>query len=367
MSIKIKFARTSATEISELIIDTDCASTVAEVLDDVNEQYNTELSSDDVSALDDTYIESLTASCKAAMLIDDISCITLSVTMPAQIKAAQEAQAQSTAAASAAVPHYVSVEYGAGIGAAQNIVIIPGVTTVQDVLFSQTVQTMTGKTINDLRTCRVTIAGATASLATTLSAGERMRIQERVAGDKGADGVVINDADGNLIGVFELPADSVTCADLLQELDFQLWLDASGYGYPDGVDASDVLSIEGMTDNLPLLIDRMNLFNGARIVLNIEKQVPQASTTTTTVTTYTCTISQGAGINPVTVPFAVGATVQDVIFDPTVLARLHQSREDVSRCDVTINGTRCVMTSELEDNDQVRIVPRVAGDKGNGC
>lgn len=61
----------------------------------------------------------------------------------------------------------------------------------------------------------------------------------------------------------------------------------------------------------------------------------------------------------------MGASVQDVILDPTVLFKLHQSREDVERCNISINGTRCCMTSELRDNDQIRIEARVAGDKGN--
>lgn len=61
------------------------------------------------------------------MLISDVETIGFSIHMPAAIAEELERAQQTTTSTGT---FYVSVSYGAGIGAAQNIVIIPGITTV---------------------------------------------------------------------------------------------------------------------------------------------------------------------------------------------------------------------------------------------
>ena len=303
------------------------------------------------------------------MLINDVETIGFSIHMPAAIAEELERAQQTTTSTGT---FYVSVSYGAGIGAAQNIVIIPGITTVEDVILSATVQGMTGKSVADLRRCKVTVNGADATLPTTLAGGESIRVLERVAGDKGSGdttAITVKDADGNVIGVYNAESTVETLEDMLDECiegpAFVAWLNRHGMDIEaDGLWVDEIKSICGSNVAIERLYTSMRLFDGMELQLDIKAPEETATTVTTSMTQFTCTVSQGAGINPITVPFTAGATVRDVIFDPTVLLRLHQSASDVERCHVSVNGCRCSTTCELNDRDNVRIEPPVAGDKG---
>lgn len=239
-------------------------------------------------------------------------------------------------------------------------------------ILSATVQGMTGKSVADLRRCKVTVNGADATLPTTLSGGESIRVLERVAGDKGSSdcpAITVKDADGNVIGVYVADPDVETLEMMLDEAfegcDFVAWLNRHGMAVETGgLGVEHIKAICGSNIAIERLYTSMRLFDGMELQLDVKAAADTVTTVTTSMTQFTCTVSQGAGINPITVPFTAGATVRDVILDPTVLLRLHQSASDVERCNVSVNGCRCSTTCELNDRDNVRIEPRVAGDKG---
>ena len=91
----------------------------------------------------------------------------------------------------------------------------------------------------------------------------------------------------------------------------------------------------------------------------------ESTTAVAPAATYTCTICLGSGINPFVRSFRQGSTLAEVLFDPTVLARLNQREADVRNSKVTVNGTEYTnFNILLDDNAMVRVEARVAGDKG---
>lgn len=291
---------------------------------------------------------------------------------------AEAAPQQSAAAARNDDVAYVTVMYGAGI-ANLRIAIVPGVTTIEEIATSSLTLARLAKSRDAVLRCKFTVDGVERGAEYKLPAEATLRIEDRVAGDKGsARCVTLDFGDGTTVTV----GLDVTDEDTLQTVvESALWANFPIMKLQDG----SVIT----PDNFCEYIEAIEDIQGGDIVRRLFRTLPidngicitmfdnvirvpadntvefESATAVAPAATYTCTICLGSGINPFVRSFRQGSTLAEVLLDPTVLARLNQRESDVRNSKVTVNGTEYTnFNILLDDNATVRVEARVAGDKG---
>lgn len=268
---------------------------------------------------------------------------------------------------------YVTVMYGAGI-ANLRIAIVPGVTTIEEIATSSLTLARLGKSRDAVLRCKFTVDGAERQASYKLQADSTLRIEDRVAGDKGsARCIVLEFEDGSSVTV-ACVADTLEAAVSAEWASFPAMSAAGAEVSPgnfiDMVEAIEGISATGMCNRLyrTLPLDEgitVTMEPGVELTANNTTIDFESETAVAPAATYTCTICLGSGINPFVRSFRQGSTLAEVLFDPTVLARLNQREADVRNSRVTINGTEYTNFNVLLDNNTtVRVEARVAGDKG---
>lgn len=333
-----------------------------------------EICDDCVYELSDTLIARMRLSDGESILIcaEDIEADLAEAEEAAEMNAVRT---QSTVNDSVA---YVTVMYGAGI-ANLRIAIVPGVTTIEEIATSSLTLARLAKSRDAVLRCKFTVDGVERGAEYKLPAEATLRIEDRVAGDKGsARCVTLDFGDGTTVTV----SLDVTDEDTLQTVvESALWANFPIMKLQDG----SVIT----PDNFCEYIEAIEDIQGGDIVRRLFRTLPidngicitmfdnvirvpadntvefESATAVAPAATYTCTICLGSGINPFVRSFRQGSTLAEVLLDPTVLARLNQREADVRNSKVTVNGTEYNnFNILLDDNATVRVEARVAGDKG---
>lgn len=359
--------------------------TLDALLDKVNalgstENYNIE----DISMFGDSDVSGLPENIKGSLSLESDGEISIDAEFadPVTREPEQVAPAAET----------ISVQYGAGMIAPIVMAIIKDVTTVGTVIDSDTVKRRTGKTTEQLHGCKLSVNDSEVTLGYVLSGGERIVIEERVAGDKGSDDAVVYfyDRYGEQIGCMNI-RENKCIADCINNAPVELFANVD----------EDMYLLERHPEHYILRLNGEQLSEGLRgtiayhyavqrgdevmldcaVVDNEDAEEDQAEEDRDTMISdelirgmqrqaealsdEQVTICLGAGINPLTVKIHDGAKLSDVLFDPSVLNRLHQTVDDVKKSNVSCNGT-LVTTFEiaLSNGDSIRIEARTAGDKG---
>ena len=129
-------------------------------------------------------------------------------------------QRQSAGAMSNDDIAYVTVMYGAGI-ANLRIAIVPGVTTIEEIATSSLTLARLAKTREAVLRCRFTVDGIERGTEYKLPAEAVLRIEDRVAGDKGSARCITLDFDDGTVVTVSL---DVTDEDTLQTvIESALW------------------------------------------------------------------------------------------------------------------------------------------------
>lgn len=335
---------------------------------------------EDVTYIGDDAVYELSEELVERMRLQDGDTVTIcNEEIESVICAAAEAAPQQSAVAT----HnddiaYVTVMYGAGI-ANLRIAIVPGVTTIEEIATSSLTLARLAKTRDAVLRCKFTVDGVERGAEYKLPAEATLRIEDRVAGDKGAMRCVTLDFDDGTVVTVSL---DVTDEDTLQTVvESAMWENFPNMELQDGSTITPdnfcghIEAIEDIhgEDIIRRLFRTLPIDNGICITMcdNVTR-VPvantvefESSTAVAPAATYTCTICLGSGINPFVRSFRQGSTLAEVLLDPTVLARLNQRESDVRNSKVTVNGTEYTnFNILLDDNATVRVEARVAGDKG---
>ena len=381
------------------------SNTITFIVDNFNAEYTVSFTDRNISTQDAIYLLNSQNNFNGAeVLIEDIICIgdddvcelsdelvarmrlengdTVTIYNDAVDTALTESEAaasrQATGAMSSDDVAYVTVMYGAGI-ANLRIAIVPGVTTIEEIATSSLTLARLAKTRDAVLRCKFTVDGVERGTEYKLPAEAVLRIEDRVAGDKGAMRCITLDFDDGTVVTVSL---DVTDEDTLQTvIESARWENFPAMELQDGSTITP--------DNFCAHIEAIEDIHGEEIIRRLFRTLPvddgicvtmldnvtrvpvadtvefESSTAVAPAATYTCTICLGSGINPFVRSFRQGSTLAEVLLDPTVLARLNQREADVRNSKVTVNGTEYTnFNILLDDNATVRVEARVAGDKG---
>lgn len=348
--------------------------TVEQFITELDAQHNIDISVFDIEDISGDDMGGISEAMMNRLRLQDGDTVTLSDAVELPESAASQAQAPAQVSEVA----YATVTYGAGI-TNLNIAIVDGVTTVEEIATSSLTLARMGKTRAEILRCKFTIDGREVTTDAKLHANETLRIENRVAGDKGAVRILtIAFDDGDDIRIRIENEQLETLADVFADEDMQTKLSGlyhadSDDEYPFALACDDIVEIEGITNASMIrrLYASLPIEDGFRIVFDshVKYKAPvvefSSDVAQPVAETWSCTICLGSGINPFVRTFNAGSTIAEVLLDGAVLARLNQTEANVRNSRVTMNGTEINNLNTLLDNNAcVRVEARVAGDKG---
>lgn len=348
--------------------------TVEQFITELDAQHNIDISVFDIEEISGDDMTGISEAMMNRLRLQDGDTVMLSDAVELPETAASQAQSPAQVSEVA----YATVTYGAGI-TNLNIAIVDGVTTVEEIATSSLTLARMGKTRTEILRCKFTIDGREVTTDAKLHANETLRIENRVAGDKGAVRILtIAFDDGDDIRLLIVNEQLETLADVFADADMQTKLSGlyhadSDADYPFELACDDIVEIEGITNASMIrrLYASLPIEDGFRIVFdsNVKYEAPvvefASDVAQPVAETWSCTICLGSGINPFVRTFNAGSTIAEVLLDSAVLARLNQTEANVRNSRVTMNGTEINNLNTLLDNNAcVRVEARVAGDKG---
>lgn len=286
------------------------------------------------------------------------------------------------AASSTSTAGVVTVMVAGGM-VTKSMAIIIGESTVGDIVLSDKIKAVAGKTESEIRACRILIGGVEASMETVLNPGDSIVLEPRVAGCKGAGvttlSIDIEDADGEDKTIALEVVGTATISDVLAYINGHNMMERPvGSENIVALNNDDVAFLGSRILSVAVSNDDTIGFDSLFVeAIQAEDEDDNREGTDDDDNSYsaapvstpvlgTVTVVLQAGMTSVSVAIVNGeTTLRTVLQDRKVLAQSAQSAADIANSRVTINGVEMRnLDVKLNTSEVVRVDARAAGCKG---